>query len=675
MRAKRFKIDYFYIFLFILSSLFFSNFNITLAQSEPKYNITQSVKYQIEINYTLNDLNGVPNEYYFKIPRLDNRMPDSLNWLNTSPYQETELLYHKIINETALTSAVEIDKFNNTYDLFNASLSSGQSIALSQTYDVILNEVVFRDIDDYEIGNYNMNDEIFDLYCNQTEIYFDIEDSNLIFASNNLTGISPPDNPIEKAKKIGNWVGSHLEYDETLTEEKGALWAYINERGDCSEFSDLMITLLRIQKIPARKVSGILLSNQPGIKPHVGQDWIFSTNPIGEKQRFLRHAWVEYYVDNIGWIPVDPTWHKITNNFFNRIDYQRFTFTVGAWFSVPNQPDVSEFPILYVNSTYNSTYNSEYLFRIEVLEAHLINPDDFPYIITIIPISVLFLIFVIYRLANAPREEVVTHKKKYIGYNNPPSEKLNQQSTFQLDKPTPQFTSQLKSPQIPSYDYPTESIQQTNQYYSNNYQIPQSESFLQQTRQFIPPPQPDHNSQNEIITLRNQANNLNLILLDKDNEIRKLRGQAGSLQAQIQNYEMRKNQINQETGRLISEIQYIEQNNINLQQKLAPLWSQVQSLKQELSIKDTKIKKLKEPKAVMSSSLGKRFSNQDLSLNKDTSYIFTSNPTEIKRKTCPNCGATGQKIKDIIDKKTIITYTPDITYAKKNYCKQCGCEF
>ncbi|MGV9199885.1 MAG: hypothetical protein ACOC4M_13830, partial [Promethearchaeia archaeon] len=45
------------------------------------------------------------------------------------------------------------------------------------------------------------------------------------------------------------------------------------------------------------------------------------------------------------------------------------------------------------------------------------------------------------------------------------------------------------------------------------------------------------------------------------------------------------------------------------------------------------------------------------------------------RRKCPNCGATGQAIKEVEDKSKIISYIPKPIYGKKNVCTKCGYEF
>jgi len=72
---------------------------------------------------------------------------------------------------------------------------------------------------------------------------------------------------------------------------QGALGALNSKTGVCMEYSDLLLTIVRAQGIPARTVYG------DGVGSFVDQ----SINGIG-------HQWVEVWNSATGWIPVDPTW-------------------------------------------------------------------------------------------------------------------------------------------------------------------------------------------------------------------------------------------------------------------------------------------------------------------------------------------------------------------------------
>ena len=268
---------------------------------------------------------------------------------------------------------------DNTYDSFNATLGSEGNVTLSQHYIIELNAINFNNIDIADIGSYNMSDEIFDLYCNNTEQFYERDNPALIVLSNSL--VNPTDNPIEKAQKIFNWITSQLTYEDNLpAQEMGAFWAYDNLEGDCSEYSSLMVTLLRIQGIPARKITGFLISNNPALRPQVGNSWNFYVSDSGDN--LLGHSWIEYYVPDIGWITCDPTWK---GNYFNSIDFLRFNLNVGANFFFPPDSTVSEFGNPIFVYSMGATYTFNYEIDISVIESNLLPLEQFP---------IVFLIFV-----------------------------------------------------------------------------------------------------------------------------------------------------------------------------------------------------------------------------------------------------------------------------------------
>ncbi len=92
-----------------------------------------------------------------------------------------------------------------------------------------------------------------------------------------------------------NFVIKNLTYDENIKistlQRKGAVKALEDGKGVCMEYSDLLIALLRAQGIPARTVFGNTLG-------------LLTDNKFQE----LGHQWVEVYFNDLGWVPVDPTW-------------------------------------------------------------------------------------------------------------------------------------------------------------------------------------------------------------------------------------------------------------------------------------------------------------------------------------------------------------------------------
>ncbi|MEM2739195.1 MAG: transglutaminase domain-containing protein [Candidatus Bathyarchaeia archaeon] len=87
---------------------------------------------------------------------------------------------------------------------------------------------------------------------------------------------------IGEAKRI---VNSKLSY-RRIEERLGASEALRRGYGDCSEFSDLLISLARGLGIPARRVLGVYIEDSEV------KGW---------------HAWVEVWSPSLGWIPIEAT--------------------------------------------------------------------------------------------------------------------------------------------------------------------------------------------------------------------------------------------------------------------------------------------------------------------------------------------------------------------------------
>lgn len=98
-------------------------------------------------------------------------------------------------------------------------------------------------------------------------------------------------------QKIVEFVVDRLNY-QTQTTRHGALWAYLNRIGDCSEYTDLSIALARAAGLPARAMYG----------------WGYS------KDNLIGHAWVEFYLPNKGWQPADPTWAETSGDYFIKLN-------------------------------------------------------------------------------------------------------------------------------------------------------------------------------------------------------------------------------------------------------------------------------------------------------------------------------------------------------------------
>lgn len=123
---------------------------------------------------------------------------------------------------------------------------------------------------------------------------------------------------LEKAHAIYDYVFHNMRYDKTGTGwgHGDTLWACDAKRGNCTDFHSLFISMTRSQHIPARFEIGFPL-------------------PADKHEAEIPgyHCWSDFYVDSIGWIPVDisEAWkHQgLYDYYFGAHDPNRVQFSVG----------------------------------------------------------------------------------------------------------------------------------------------------------------------------------------------------------------------------------------------------------------------------------------------------------------------------------------------------------
>ena len=101
-------------------------------------------------------------------------------------------------------------------------------------------------------------------------------------------GIKGP-SEIETVRSIYNHVTNNLDYC-IQDKEQGASYAAEQGEGDCSEYSALFVAMCRANGIAARVVTGYAVV-------------VSETLP--------KHAWAEVYLRKCGWVPFDPTWGDV----------------------------------------------------------------------------------------------------------------------------------------------------------------------------------------------------------------------------------------------------------------------------------------------------------------------------------------------------------------------------
>lgn len=126
------------------------------------------------------------------------------------------------------------------------------------------------------------------------------------------------DTPLEKARAVYEYVIRTMRYDHEGTGwgRGDALYACTARHGNCTDFHSLFIAMVRSVHVPARFEIGFPLP------AHQTEGTIASY-----------HCWAEFWLDGVGWVPVDaseawktPALHEF---FFGGLDANRVRFTYG----------------------------------------------------------------------------------------------------------------------------------------------------------------------------------------------------------------------------------------------------------------------------------------------------------------------------------------------------------
>ena len=134
-------------------------------------------------------------------------------------------------------------------------------------------------------------------YCRNAK-FWETKDPELTEIAQNLL-TEAGDDVRKYLQKTYQFVQNNIKFRENLDHRLGAKLALKEGKGDCDEFSDLFITLCRINHVPARRVLGLLI-----------------TTP----EDFSLHAWSEVYIPVYeDWVPFDVALNEFSSIKWNYI--------------------------------------------------------------------------------------------------------------------------------------------------------------------------------------------------------------------------------------------------------------------------------------------------------------------------------------------------------------------
>jgi tetratricopeptide (TPR) repeat protein len=173
---------------------------------------------------------------------------------------------------------------------------------------------------------------------------------------------------LSRARAVYEYTTTSLRY-EIQEQSMGAEYALRNPgHADCTEFASLFVALCRAAGVPARVIFG------------------FAREP-GEEQIGASHAWAEFYLDEFGWTPVDPTYgSRYSREHFGRIDANH----IGLW--SPSPLFQGNWSVIVFHSNRNPDVKLMALESAEVREVETVEPDlrvarlmDFPKVVAELP--------------------------------------------------------------------------------------------------------------------------------------------------------------------------------------------------------------------------------------------------------------------------------------------------
>ena len=112
-------------------------------------------------------------------------------------------------------------------------------------------------------------------------------------------------NDIEQVEEILKFVDKNMKSSKASRAMLGASKALEKGKGDCTEFTDVFVALARQFGIPARHVSGYIVT----------------------KSTSIGHSWAEVYTRDKGWISVDPLHNALKYGTFEKLQNKYLAFS------------------------------------------------------------------------------------------------------------------------------------------------------------------------------------------------------------------------------------------------------------------------------------------------------------------------------------------------------------
>lgn len=194
------------------------------------------------------------------------------------------------------------------------------------------------DEDSDPAGTSSYTDKYLTIYNNYCQMEYCQVPYNLVDALDQvITEIGPTENALDAADKIAAYFNTHYTYSMTpgATPYSADFIQYFltkQNRGYCVHFASAGTMLLRRMGYPARYVEGYVITPSDitnGENTDLNYaDYLMGDSPIGQTGVITAdvsdgnaHSWIEVYVEDFGWIPVEVTPPSTENDYMDTSDF------------------------------------------------------------------------------------------------------------------------------------------------------------------------------------------------------------------------------------------------------------------------------------------------------------------------------------------------------------------
>ncbi len=146
-------------------------------------------------------------------------------------------------------------------------------------------------------------------------------------------------NDVEQAEEIIKFIDNNMKSSKASRDMLGASRALEKGKGDCTEFTDVFVALARQFGLPARHVSGYIVT----------------------KSTSVGHSWAEVYTREKGWISVDPLHHALNLGSFEKLQNKYLAFS-----NIRNDSEL-DYGMLYSWNVENGT-GARVMVRVNAIE-------------------------------------------------------------------------------------------------------------------------------------------------------------------------------------------------------------------------------------------------------------------------------------------------------------------